>query len=106
MEKGAPESIIHTETSDLEKSDSADFSPKNEKQQRSENDILYVQKSIQLPPPANHGIYFRRRVDLRVLPLLACLYAVSLVDRTNLSTARLVGLQKDLVRCLHTSKLV
>lgn len=45
---------------------------------------------------------FRRRVDLRILPLLGVLYAFSLIDRTNLGVARILGLGQDLV-CLLSS---
>jgi hypothetical protein len=41
---------------------------------------------------------FRRRVDWRMLPLLGFLYAVALIDRTNLGIARIAGMEKDLVR--------
>jgi MFS family permease len=37
-----------------------------------------------------------RRVDLRLLPLLGLLYSFSLIDRTNLASARQVGMAKDL----------
>ncbi|KAJ6497658.1 major facilitator superfamily domain-containing protein [Mycena sanguinolenta] len=37
-----------------------------------------------------------RRVDWRVLPILGTLYALALIDRTNISIARIVGLDEDL----------
>lgn len=37
-----------------------------------------------------------RRVDFRVLPWLAALYAWSLIDRTNMGNARIEGLQQEL----------
>ncbi|KDR68723.1 hypothetical protein GALMADRAFT_231049 [Galerina marginata CBS 339.88] len=37
-----------------------------------------------------------RRVDWRMLPLLGFLYAVALIDRTNLGIARTAGMAKDL----------
>jgi MFS family permease len=37
-----------------------------------------------------------RRVDIRLLPLLGLLYSFSLIDRSNLASARLVGMAKDL----------
>lgn len=39
----------------------------------------------------------RRQVDWRMLPLLGLLYALALIDRTNLGIARIAGLEKDLV---------
>ncbi|KAM4065031.1 major facilitator superfamily protein [Hirsutella rhossiliensis] len=37
-----------------------------------------------------------RRVDFRLVLILACLYVISLVDRVNVSTAAIAGLNKDL----------
>ncbi|KAJ7496906.1 major facilitator superfamily domain-containing protein [Mycena latifolia] len=37
-----------------------------------------------------------RRVDWRLLPILGFLYALALIDRTNISIARVVGLDEDL----------
>ncbi|KAJ7686518.1 major facilitator superfamily domain-containing protein, partial [Mycena rosella] len=37
-----------------------------------------------------------RRVDWRILPILGVLYALALIDRTNISIARVVGLDEDL----------
>ena len=38
-----------------------------------------------------------RRVDLRLLPLCSIIYALALIDRTNLGIARAAGLARDLV---------
>jgi hypothetical protein len=40
----------------------------------------------------------RQLVDRRMLPLLGFLYAVALIDRTNLGIARVAGMAQDLVR--------
>ncbi|KAL9712047.1 hypothetical protein Ac2012v2_005123 [Leucoagaricus gongylophorus] len=37
-----------------------------------------------------------RRIDFRILPLLGLLYAIALIDRTNLSIARTAGMDRDL----------
>ncbi|KAJ7018346.1 major facilitator superfamily domain-containing protein, partial [Mycena alexandri] len=37
-----------------------------------------------------------RRVDWRLLPILGVLYALAIIDRTNVSIARVVGLDEDL----------
>lgn len=37
-----------------------------------------------------------RKVDIRLLPILAALYCIALVDRTNISVARISGLDEDL----------
>ncbi|KAM0754529.1 MFS general substrate transporter [Meredithblackwellia eburnea MCA 4105] len=37
-----------------------------------------------------------RKVDWRLIPILSLLYTVSLIDRTNISVARVAGMAKDL----------
>ncbi|KAL0064618.1 hypothetical protein AAF712_008444 [Marasmius tenuissimus] len=37
-----------------------------------------------------------RYIDFRMLPILACTYAFSLIDRTNLSSARVAGMERAL----------
>ncbi|KAG6892831.1 hypothetical protein C0992_012318, partial [Termitomyces sp. T32_za158] len=37
-----------------------------------------------------------RKIDLRLLPLLGILYALALIDRTNLGVARIAGMDRDL----------
>lgn len=39
-----------------------------------------------------------RKIDWRLLPILGAMYSFALVDRTNLSSARLDGAGIDLVR--------
>jgi hypothetical protein len=50
------------------------------------------------PNDFRFSLSFRRRVDWRLLPILGILYALALIDRTNISIARVVGLDEDLVR--------
>ncbi|EPQ27379.1 uncharacterized protein PFL1_04918 [Pseudozyma flocculosa PF-1] len=38
----------------------------------------------------------RTRIDRRLLPILGALYSIALIDRTNLSAARIAGAEKDL----------
>jgi hypothetical protein len=38
----------------------------------------------------------RRKIDIRLLPILGALYTISLVDRTNISAARISGIDTDL----------
>lgn len=38
----------------------------------------------------------RRRIDLRLLPILGVMYSISLIDRTNLGLAVVAGMDKDL----------
>jgi hypothetical protein len=37
-----------------------------------------------------------RKVDIRLLLILGALYSIALIDRTNLSAARVAGMAKDL----------
>ncbi|EFR00233.1 hypothetical protein MGYG_03236 [Nannizzia gypsea CBS 118893] len=37
-----------------------------------------------------------RRIDWRLLPIIGALYAISLIDRTNISSARIAGLNQEL----------
>ncbi|GAA5825360.1 hypothetical protein JCM11251_006950 [Rhodosporidiobolus azoricus] len=37
-----------------------------------------------------------RKVDWRLLPILSAIYAISLIDRTNISVARVAGMGRDL----------
>lgn len=37
-----------------------------------------------------------RKVDIRLLPILGALYTIALIDRTNISVARISGLDDDL----------
>lgn len=37
-----------------------------------------------------------RKIDLRLLPILGCLYTLALVDRSNVAVARISGMDEDL----------
>lgn len=37
-----------------------------------------------------------RKIDIRLLIILGALYSIALIDRTNLSAARVAGMAKDL----------
>jgi hypothetical protein len=37
-----------------------------------------------------------RKIDIRLLPILGTLYTIALIDRTNISVARISGLDDDL----------
>ena len=45
----------------------------------------------------------RRKIDWRMLPLLALIASVALIDRANLGVARISGMESDLVRILNES---
>ncbi|OAA60219.1 Major facilitator superfamily domain, general substrate transporter [Niveomyces insectorum RCEF 264] len=38
----------------------------------------------------------KRKVDWRLIPIMSCMYAISLIDRTNLGGARISGIDQDL----------
>jgi ABC-type glucose/galactose transport system permease subunit len=42
-------------------------------------------------------------VDWRILPFLGLVFALALIDRTNLGVARIVGMGHDLARLLLSS---
>lgn len=50
--------------------------------------------------PNTHDAKFEKRVlrkvDLRLLPILGCLYTIALVDRSNVAVARISGMDDDL----------
>lgn len=56
---------------------------------------------IEVSPQAEqtHDTKFEKRVlrkiDVRLLPILGALYTISLVDRSNISVARISGLDED-----------
>ncbi|KAG5648558.1 hypothetical protein DXG03_003169 [Asterophora parasitica] len=92
---------------DVEQSSEVDYSPEVVRK------LLYV--------PCMHAYAFMPelkpfsswKIDVRMLPLLGLLYAVALIDRTNLGIARVANMEKDLVRyessfspCLLTQNMV
>lgn len=38
------------------------------------------------------NFFFSRKIDIRLLLVLGCTYAISLIDRTNISVARVAGM--------------
>ncbi|KAJ6587062.1 high-affinity nicotinic acid transporter [Mycena vulgaris] len=70
-------------TLDLEKPEVAHI-----EQVRQDVDPAFEKKTMQ--------VLDRRRVDWRLLPLMSALYAVSLMDRSNLNPARTAGMGQDL----------
>ena len=42
------------------------------------------------------NILIRRKIDYRLLPILGAMYAISLMDRTNLGLAAVAGMNQDL----------
>jgi hypothetical protein len=68
------------------------FSQEFERQTMSVGSLFCLAQSLKLA--------HRRHVDRRILPLLGILYAVALIDRTNLGIAYVAGMAVDLVRVL------
>ncbi|ODQ82552.1 hypothetical protein BABINDRAFT_159116 [Babjeviella inositovora NRRL Y-12698] len=74
------------------KSDGGNFAGNNENplsipaslQHLSDEEIEVLEKRV------------RRRIDLRILPMLVLIYILNYLDRNNIATARLAGLEEDL----------
>ncbi|KAI5362925.1 putative major facilitator superfamily, MFS transporter superfamily [Septoria linicola] len=60
---------------------------------RSDNDLEATQQDVSEDKETRRVM---RRVDLRLLPILAALYSFALIDRTNLANARVAGADEDL----------
>lgn len=56
-----------------------------------------IKSPADLPPALDTALEKRvvRKVDLRLLPILGALYTIALVDRSNISVARISGLDDD-----------
>ena len=59
-------------------------------------DDKYAGHDINTLEDSSRDAYIKRRIDFRLLPPLAILYAFSLIDRVNLGNARIEGMQTDL----------
>ena len=63
-----------------------------------------LQKDISPSPPPRERIEYDhhsekaliRKVDWRLLPILGSLYSIALIDRVNISAARIAGMDVDL----------
>jgi len=60
-----------------------------------EKKIVYA-SPLPLPSRKKPNSDHSRRIDRRLLPILGAMYAISLVDRTNLGLAAVAGMNKDL----------
>lgn len=60
--------------------------------------IMYVVESLHTAPCSTNANFnnFRRKTDQRLIPLVVLLYAISLIDRTNLAGARISGIDAEL----------
>ncbi|KAJ7497438.1 major facilitator superfamily domain-containing protein [Mycena latifolia] len=59
-------------------------------------DVVHIEKVLEEDVTPDFERKTIRLVDWRVLPLMSALYAVALVDRTNLSVTRTAGMGEDL----------
>lgn len=55
---------------------------------------------LETQPPNSHDLLeskrLVRKIDFRLLPVLACIYSFALIDRVNLPNARIAGMDEDL----------
>ena len=63
-----------------------------------EKKTMYVLLLLMFSYINTDGATRSRRVDRRILPILGLCYAISAIDRSNLSVARISGMGDDLVR--------
>ena len=73
--------------------------PKPDNDQSSDEELVTVEAGysdvlVELPPDeAKRAL---RKVDYRLIPLLAFLYLVAFVDRANIGNAKIAGMEEDL----------
>jgi len=53
-------------------------------------------KDVLVELPKEEGRRILRKVDVRLVPVLALLYLVAFIDRSNIGNAKIAGLAKDL----------
>jgi hypothetical protein len=76
--------IAHVEdTNHLQKTESSDYHTTTLRGDEVHHDAAFEKRVI-------------RKVDMRLLIILGALYSIALIDRTNLSSARVAGMAKDL----------
>jgi MFS family permease len=63
----------------------------------SKDEKVEIEVSSQIDQPQDTKFERRvlRKIDVRLLPILGALYTISLVDRSNISVARISGLDED-----------
>ena len=57
-------------------------------------DNVYIEQLSTEDPHMERRVL--RKIDFRLLPILGALYTIALIDRTNISVARISGLDDDL----------
>ncbi|GBF63287.1 MFS transporter [Trichophyton mentagrophytes] len=66
-------------------------------QHRPEGELVVDEDAIKFLEDCEHREkQLIRRIDWRLLPIIGAMYAISLIDRTNISSARIAGLDKEL----------
>lgn len=74
-----------------------DYSP-DKKEPNGFNDELSPEPSTEplVEYDDKTGKKLMRRIDARLLPILGVLYSIALIDRVNISAARISGMEEDL----------
>ena len=55
---------------------------------------VYIEQLVTEDPHMERRVL--RKIDFRLLPILGALYTIALIERTNISVARISGLDDDL----------
>ena len=76
-----------------------EYGPAHPDEPASPGELVTVEKGYthviaELPPAEARRIL--RKVDYHLVPLLALLYLVAFVDRSNIGNAKIAGMEKDL----------
>ena len=91
----------HMDLRDVEKQGdlASQLPPKADKDESSSEELVTVEHGytdglVELSP--EEGKRALRKVDWRLVPLLAFLYLVAFVDRSNIGNAKIAGMEEDL----------
>jgi hypothetical protein len=80
---------IETDVKTLDQNGGADWSPEEEKA------LVYVRDCYLTAYTSNH-VCNRKKIDLKIFPMLCLVFGMSLLDRTNISAAYIAGAGEDL----------
>lgn len=87
-------------------SDDERIAASDEKIATSDDGVTSITQKQRLPPMSIRNLSpeertrlenkMRRRIDIRLMPMLVLMYILNYLDRNNIAAARLVGLEKEL----------
>lgn len=87
-------------------SDDGKIAVSDEKIAVSDDGVTSIAQEQRLPPMSIRHLSpeertrlenkMRRRIDIRLMPMLILMYILNYLDRNNIAAARLVGLEKEL----------